>query len=60
MPVAADMLLDRYGPYLVICDGEKETVPVFTAHDAWVDGAENPDASAPSSTPSRAAGARDT
>ncbi|WP_329625889.1 hypothetical protein OG357_38295 (plasmid) [Streptomyces sp. NBC_01255] len=40
----ADMVLDRYGPYLVVFDPEVDTVPVFTETGAWVGTAENADA----------------
>ncbi|MFF9854265.1 hypothetical protein [Streptomyces litmocidini] len=40
----ADMVLDRYGPYLVVFDPEVDTVPVFTETGAWVGTAEHPDA----------------
>ncbi|MGA4980192.1 hypothetical protein [Streptomyces cinereoruber] len=39
-----EMVLDRYGPYLVVLDPETETVPVFTETGAWVGTAEHADA----------------
>ncbi|MFK0112537.1 hypothetical protein [Streptomyces sp. NPDC091217] len=39
-----EMVLDRYGEYVVVFDADTETVPVFTAHGQWVGTAENPDA----------------
>ncbi|MFI9297511.1 hypothetical protein [Streptomyces gardneri] len=40
----ADMVLDRYGPYLVVFDPGVHTVPVFTEAGTWVGTAEDPDA----------------
>ncbi|MFE0776779.1 hypothetical protein [Streptomyces sp. NPDC058861] len=40
----ADMVLDRYGPYLVIFDPDTDSVPVFTETGAWVGTAEHADA----------------
>jgi hypothetical protein len=37
------MVLDRYGPYVVVCDADTETVPVFTATGIWVGTAKDPD-----------------
>ncbi|WP_069772186.1 hypothetical protein [Streptomyces sp. LUP30] len=39
-----DMVLDRYGPYLVVFDVDTDTVPVFTENGAWVGEAASPDA----------------
>ncbi|MER6160882.1 hypothetical protein ABT147_36065 [Streptomyces sp. NPDC001868] len=39
-----EMVLDRYGDYIVVFDADTETVPVFTAGGQWVGTAENPDA----------------
>lgn len=39
-----EMVLDRYGDYIVVFDADTETVPVFTASGQWVGEAENPDA----------------
>ncbi|MFF4534108.1 hypothetical protein ACFY1P_33165 [Streptomyces sp. NPDC001407] len=44
IPVLREMVLDRYGDYVVIFDADTDAVPVFTAHGAWVGLAENPDA----------------
>ncbi|MFJ6053648.1 hypothetical protein [Streptomyces sp. NPDC092307] len=44
VPVLRDMVLDRYGDYVVIFDADRDQVPVFTAHGAWVGLADNPDA----------------
>ncbi|MFJ6785244.1 hypothetical protein [Streptomyces yangpuensis] len=40
----ADMVLDRYGPYLVVFDPAVDTVPVFTEAGTWVGTAEHADA----------------
>lgn len=40
-PMRGDMVLDRYGPYVVVFD--TETVPVFTATGIWVGAAKDPD-----------------
>ncbi|MER8233151.1 hypothetical protein [Streptomyces sp. NPDC094049] len=40
----ADMVLDRYGPYVVVFDPETDAVPVFTETGLWVGTAEHPDA----------------
>ncbi|MFE7854433.1 hypothetical protein [Streptomyces sp. NPDC057403] len=39
-----DMVLDRYGDYVVVFDAHTDTVPVFTACGQWVGTAESPDA----------------
>ncbi|WP_331758676.1 hypothetical protein OH787_40745 (plasmid) [Streptomyces sp. NBC_01547] len=44
VPVLRDMVLDRYGDYVVIFDADRDQVPVFTAHGTWVGLADNPDA----------------
>ncbi|MEU2440149.1 hypothetical protein ABZ595_28800 [Streptomyces rubradiris] len=44
VPVLREMVLDRYGDYVVIFDGDTDAVPVFTAHGQWVGLADNPDA----------------
>ncbi|MEV6684079.1 hypothetical protein AB0N28_01850 [Streptomyces sp. NPDC051130] len=44
IPVLRDMVLDRYGDYVVIFDADHDQVPVFTAHVTWVGLADNPDA----------------
>ncbi|GGP80491.1 hypothetical protein [Streptomyces melanogenes] len=44
VPVLRDMVLDRYGDYIVIVDADTDTVPVFTTNGQWVGLADNPDA----------------
>jgi hypothetical protein len=44
IPVLNDMVMDRYGDYVVIFDADHNQVPVFTALGQWVGLAENPDA----------------
>ncbi|MEU2800911.1 hypothetical protein [Streptomyces sp. NPDC007117] len=44
VPVLRDMVLDRYGDYVVIFDADTDVVPVFTAYGTWVGLADNPDA----------------
>ncbi|MGW3060645.1 hypothetical protein ACWC98_32595 [Streptomyces goshikiensis] len=46
VPVLRELVLDRYGDYVVIFDfdADRDQVPVFTAHGAWVGLADNPDA----------------
>ncbi|MEH0450147.1 MULTISPECIES: hypothetical protein [unclassified Streptomyces] len=39
-----EMVLDRYGDYVVVFDADTEAVPVFTPEGQWVGTAENPDA----------------
>ncbi|AVH61736.1 MULTISPECIES: hypothetical protein [Streptomyces] len=39
-----EMVLDRYGDYVVVFDADTDAVPVFTALGQWVGIAENPDA----------------
>jgi hypothetical protein len=38
-----EMVLDRYGDYVVVFDADTDTVPVFTALGQWVGTAESPD-----------------
>lgn len=38
-----EMVLDRYGDYVVVFDTDTDTVPVFTAQGQWVGLADNPD-----------------
>ncbi|MDX2855167.1 hypothetical protein [Streptomyces scabiei] len=44
VPVLREMVLDRYGDYVVVFDADHDQVPVFTAHGTWVGLADNPDA----------------
>lgn len=44
IPVLGEMVLDRYGDYVVIFDADTDKVPVFTAGGQWVGLADNPDA----------------
>ncbi|WP_051820215.1 hypothetical protein [Streptomyces sp. NRRL S-920] len=44
LPVLGEMVLDRYGHYIVVFDAGTDTVPVFTASGQWVGLADNPDA----------------
>ncbi|WP_369384071.1 hypothetical protein [Streptomyces sp. cg36] len=44
IPVLRDMVLDRYGDYIVVFDADRDQVPVFTTHGQWVGAADNPDA----------------
>ncbi|MEU3064139.1 hypothetical protein [Streptomyces subrutilus] len=44
IPVLSDMALDRYAHYVVVFDGERDQVPVFTTSGRWVGLADNPDA----------------
>ncbi|WP_327259858.1 hypothetical protein [Streptomyces sp. NBC_01240] len=44
VPVLRDMVMDRYGDYVVIFDADTDAVPVFTALGQWVGMADNPDA----------------
>ncbi|MDW8807548.1 hypothetical protein P1P68_22850 [Streptomyces scabiei] len=39
-----EMVLDRYGDYVVVFDADLEDVPVFTTSGKWVGAAESPDA----------------
>jgi hypothetical protein len=39
-----EMVLDRYGDYVVVFDAGTDAVPVFTALGQWVGMADNPDA----------------
>lgn len=39
-----EMVLDRYGDYVVVFDADTDAVPVFTALGQWVGRAESPDA----------------
>lgn len=38
-----EMVLDRYGDYVVVFDTDTDAVPVFTARGHWVGMAESPD-----------------
>ncbi|MEU9670484.1 hypothetical protein AB0E25_33905 [Streptomyces bobili] len=38
-----EMVLDRYGDYVVLFGADTDAVPVFTAVGQWVGTAENPD-----------------
>ncbi|WP_314223622.1 hypothetical protein [Streptomyces zaehneri] len=38
-----EMVLDRYGDYVVVFDADTDAVPVFTALGQWVGEAESPD-----------------
>ncbi|WPO76291.1 hypothetical protein [Streptomyces sp. KN37] len=38
-----EMVLDRYGDYIVVFDADTDAVPVFTACGQWVGWAETPD-----------------
>ncbi|MEE1806958.1 hypothetical protein [Streptomyces sp. BE133] len=38
-----EMVLDRYGDYVVVFDADTDTLPVFTAQGQWVGLADNPD-----------------
>ncbi|MFF3459605.1 hypothetical protein ACFYXH_35970 [Streptomyces sp. NPDC002730] len=44
LPVLHDMVVERYGPYVVVFDPDRDAVPVFTAFGKWVGEAESPDA----------------
>lgn len=44
IPVPHELVLDRYGPYVVAFHAGQDAVPVFTEHGAWIGGAANPDA----------------
>ncbi|WP_438490741.1 hypothetical protein [Streptomyces sp. S186] len=44
LPVLHDMVLERYGPYVVVFDADRDHVPVFTQHGKWVGEAASPDA----------------
>ncbi|MGX1913612.1 hypothetical protein ACWIID_32935 [Streptomyces phaeochromogenes] len=39
-----EMVLDRYGDYVVVFDADTDVVPVFTALGQWVGTAQSPDA----------------
>ncbi|MDX3458801.1 hypothetical protein PV396_43960 [Streptomyces sp. ME02-8801-2C] len=39
-----ELVLDRYGDYIVVFDADTDAVPVFNAHGQWVGTAESPDA----------------
>lgn len=43
LPVLNDMVLDRYGDYVVVFNANTDAVPVFTALGQWVGLAETPD-----------------
>lgn len=38
-----EMVLDRYGDYVVVFDADTDAVPVFTSSGHWVGMAESPD-----------------
>ncbi|MEV6806536.1 hypothetical protein [Streptomyces sp. NPDC051132] len=42
VPVLREMMLDRYGDYVVIFDAGTDPLPVFTAHGTWVGLADYP------------------
>jgi hypothetical protein len=42
--VLYDLVLERFGMYVVIFDADRDQVPVFTASGRWVGEAANPDA----------------
>ncbi|MEU0218551.1 hypothetical protein ABZ281_27110 [Streptomyces sp. NPDC006265] len=42
-----EMVLDRYGDYVVVFDADTDAVPVFTALGQWVGEAKSPDAIGP-------------
>lgn len=44
VPVLREMVMDRYGDYVVIFDDDRDQVPVFTTLGQWVGLADNPDA----------------
>ncbi|MBP5880707.1 hypothetical protein QA995_43100 [Streptomyces scabiei] len=44
VPALNDLVLDRYGDYVVVFDADTDAVPVFTAQGQWVGLADNPDA----------------
>ncbi|WP_409239366.1 hypothetical protein [Streptomyces sp. PA5.6] len=44
VPILREMVLDRYGDYVVIFDTDIDAVPVFTALGQWVGLAATPDA----------------
>ncbi|MFJ4972720.1 hypothetical protein [Streptomyces sp. NPDC088755] len=44
VPALREMVLDRFGDYVVIFDADTDAVPVFTARGKWVGLADNPDA----------------
>nr|WP_119589263.1 hypothetical protein [Streptomyces scabiei] len=44
VPALNDLVLDRYGDYVVVFDADTDAVPVFTALGQWVGLADNPDA----------------
>ncbi|MEU3602237.1 hypothetical protein ABZ714_26495 [Streptomyces sp. NPDC006798] len=39
-----DLVLERYGTYVVVLDADRDAVPVFTISGQWVGLAEHPDA----------------
>ncbi|MFI9311556.1 hypothetical protein [Streptomyces triculaminicus] len=43
-PVLYDLVLERYGIYVVVFDADRDQVPVFTASGTWVGEAASPDA----------------
>ncbi|MFJ5548614.1 hypothetical protein [Streptomyces sp. NPDC093225] len=44
VPVLQDMVIDRYGDYVVIFNADRDQVPVFSTLGQWVGLADNPDA----------------
>lgn len=44
VPALNDLVLNRYGDYVVVFDADTDAVPVFTAQGQWVGLADNPDA----------------
>lgn len=42
--VLYDLVLERFGNYVVVFDADRDQVPVFTASGRWVGEAANPDA----------------
>jgi hypothetical protein len=36
IPVPRELVFDRYGPYVVIFNADRDAVPVFHASGAWV------------------------
>ncbi len=43
-PVLYDLVLERYGIYVVVFDADRDAVPVFTVSGRWVGEAASPDA----------------
>jgi hypothetical protein len=44
LEAAPALVLERYGPYVVVFDADRDAVPVFTTTGRWVGLAEHPDA----------------